>query len=90
MLIPRESGTFVRLEIYNEFLRVRVNKNSRYSFLKKSVLRDLGTWVINPEVKIRVSCNGICKAADFIVGEDLKDALLGTNFLHEFEVNHQV
>ena len=83
---PKKSFKFVKLEIYDEVLRAQINVNSRYSFLKKSILDDLGIFALNPAISIRVRCNGISEAGNFIVAESLEeDALLGTEFLREFK-----
>ena len=44
--IKMASPDYIRLEIYEEVLRARINKNSRYSFLKREVLKDLGILFI--------------------------------------------
>ena len=84
---PKESFKFVKLEIYDEVLRAQINANSRYSFLKKSILDDLGIFALNSDISIRVRCNKISEARNFIIAEDLEeDTLLGSEFLREFKI----
>lgn len=91
MPIPtrKEPTNFVKLTIYDEVIRARINPNSQFSFLKKKVLDDLGIVLLRPAVMIMVTCNGFQKPANFIVENyPSDDALLGTNFLREFEINY--
>ena len=79
---------FVRLEIYDEVVRTRINRNSQYSFLKRKILEDLDIHVANRAVNIRVTCNGISDTTNFILENfPSDDALLGTNFLEQFGLN---
>ena len=77
----------IKLEIYEEVLRAKVNFNSRYSFLKRRVLEDLVIFVENSAVTVLVTCNGKSSAGHFVISDVLDDdALLGTSFLDEFEI----
>ena len=89
MPIPNREiiNNFVKLEIYDEVLRARINVNSRYSFSKRKILEDLGIFLNNSAVTMYVTCNGKFSAGHFIIEnfpED--DALLGTDFLDEFNI----
>ena len=89
MPIPSQESTdkFVKLEIYDEVLRARVNTNSRYSFIKRNILCDLDIFPLMPAISIRVHCNGISEPGSFIISDGLEeDALLGTEFLREFNI----
>ena len=81
-----DSPKYIRLEIL-QVLRARMNRNSCYSFLKKEIIRDLGIFVENHAINIRVNCNGISDSANFILESfPEEDALLGTDFLNKFKL----
>ena len=78
---------FIKLEIYEEVVRARVNSNSRYSFLKREVLEDLNIFIRSSAVNITVSCNGKTEAANFILENfPENDALLGSDFIAQFNI----
>lgn len=77
----------LRIEIFEEVLRGIVNKNSRYSFIKRSILNDIGHVSRNPAISVTTGCNGQENMANFIVKDRLFcDALIGTNFLSQFKI----
>ena len=81
------SPGYIQLEILEEGLRAGINRNSRYSFLKKEIIRDSSILVENHAINIRVNCNGISDSANFILESfPEEDALLGTDFLNKFKL----
>ena len=90
MPIPgfESSGGHIRLDIYDEVVRARINRNSHFSFLKRGIIVDLGILENIRAISIQVACNGKSGMADFILEnfpED--DALLGTDFLESFNIS---
>ena len=91
MPIPglKSSEEFIRLDIYDEVIRARINRNSRFSFLKREIIKDLGIFENIRAISIRVTCNGKLNVASFILEDSLEyDSLLGTDFLENFNIGH--
>ena len=91
MPIPgtRFNEEYVRLDIHDEVLRARINRNSRFSFLKREIIKDLGILENIRAISIRVTCNGKSDVASFILEDSLEyDSLLGTDFLENFNIGH--
>ena len=90
MPIPNSKETdtsYFKIEIFDEVIRGKVNWNSRYSFIRRKIIEDVGDLSRNPAISIPARCNKITNSANFIVKDRLEeDALLGRNFLEKFNI----